>query len=205
MKALIVVDMQNDFMPGGALGVKGGDILIPIINRLIPKFPLCVTSKDWHPPHHISFASSHPGKKIGDIIQVEGKPQVLWPDHCVQNTHGAENSSGLDTKRIQETFHKGTDPKIDSYSCFFDNARKRSTGLETYLKKHHVDEVYIAGLTTDYCVLYTAFDAIDLGFKVFVIEDACAGIDLHKGDVKKALEAIAAKGGTIITSKELLS
>ena len=203
MKALIVVDMQNDFMPGGALGVAGADKLIPIINRVLPYFSLCVATLDWHPKNHVSFAASHPGKNIGDTIQVEGFPQVLWPVHCVENTPGASPVSGLERSKFQAEFHKGSNPKIDSYSAFFDNARKRSTGLEDFLSKNNVKEVYLAGVATDYCVLYSALDAIDLGFDVYVIEDACAGIDLQKGDIQKSLNAISAAGGRIIKSADL--
>lgn len=203
MKALIVVDMQNDFMPGGALAVPKGDQIIPIIKHLITHFSLRVMTLDWHPKNHVSFAQTHPDKKIGDTIVVEGHAQILWPVHCVQNTPGANLVSGLDRLQFQAEFHKGTDPKIDSYSAFFDNARGRSTGLEDYLRKNKVDEVYFVGVATDYCVVYSAIDAIDLGFKVFVIADACAGIDLQKGDVEKSLHAIAAAGGKIIQSREV--
>ena len=129
MKALVIVDMENDFMPGGALGVSGADEIIPIINALIPKFPLVVACQDWHPVDHVSFAASHPGKKPGDHIRVKDFDQVLWPVHCVQNTSGAEMVSSLDEKEIASFFHKGTDKNIDSYSAFFDNARLKSTGL----------------------------------------------------------------------------
>jgi nicotinamidase/pyrazinamidase len=203
MKSLIVVDMQNDFMPGGPLGVARADQLVPIINRLMPKFPLCVCSQDWHPIHHISFSMNHPGKKAGDVIEVGGLMQVLWPIHCVQNTEGAELVQTLNRSGFQGYFHKGTDPMVDSYSTFFDNARKHSTGLERFLKDRFVDAIYFAGVATDYCVLYSASDALELGFKVYVVEDACAGIDLHQGDVKRALETIAAKGGRIIRSTDL--
>lgn len=203
MKALIVVDMQNDFMPGGALGVPKANLLTDVIGKILPHFSLRIVTLDWHPKNHISFAVSHAGKKVGDMVQVEGVSQVLWPVHCVENTVGANLVSGLDRSKFQAEFHKGTNPKIDSYSAFFDNAKRRSTGLEDFLRQHKVQEIYLAGVCTDYCVLYSALDAIDLKFKVFVIEDACAGIDLQKGDVEKSLMAISAAGGHIIRSSDL--
>ena len=204
-KALIVVDMQNDFMPGGALAVPNGEKIIPVIRKLLPYFDLRIATLDWHPKNHMSFAASHAGKKIGDTIEVEGFPQILWPVHCVENTHGAAPISGLPKNVFEAEFHKGTDPRIDSYSAFFDNARKRSTGLEDYLRKMDAKELYFAGVATDYCVLYSAIDAIDLGFSVYVISDACAGIDLQKDDVKKSLEAIAAAGGKILASSTVIA
>ncbi len=195
--------MQNDFMPNGALGVVGGDRLIPLINKLIPRFDVVVAVQDWHPQNHISFALNHPGKKIGDLIEVAGYSQALWPVHCVQHSHGAELVEMLNKKEINAQFHKGTDPKIDSYSAFFDNARLRSTGLEDYLRKHRVSDIYFAGLATDYCVLYSTFDAVDLGFSTYVIIDACVGIDVKKGDVEKSLQVITAIGAKVITSDSL--
>lgn len=198
MKALLIVDIENDFMSGGLLGVKGADELIPIINELIPKFSLVVAALDWHPENHCSFAAIHTGKKVGDEIVINGVKQLLWPVHCVQNTLGAQFPSALHHQKIAAIFHKGTDPQIDSYSAFFDNAHQRSTGLAEYLKKHHVTEVEIVGIATDYCVLYSALDAIDQGFKVTIITTACRGINLHPHDVQNALAAIAAKGGKVI-------
>ncbi len=203
MKALIVVDMQNDFMPKGPLGVAGAQTLVPVINRVLTKFSVAIASLDWHPSDHVSFAINHPGKKVGDSIEVEGEPQTLWPVHCVQNTPGAELVSTLNKDAFRAFFQKGVDPKIDSYSIFFDNAHLRQTGLESFLKGHGITEVYLAGIATDYCVLYSALDAIELGFTTYVITDACAGINLKEGDVDKSLKAIAASGGRIITSDEL--
>lgn len=205
MRALLVVDLQNDFMPGGALGVKGADEIIPLINQLMPQFPLVVASMDWHPRDHCSFASSHPGKKTGDVISIDGSTQVLWPVHCVQNSHGAQLTSGLKKDLIVKIFHKGTEPNIDSYSAFYDNARRKSTGLSQFLKQKKVSEIFIAGLTTDYCVVYSALDALDEGFAVTVIQDACRGIDLHPHDVRNALAAIAARGGKVIMSPQVES
>jgi nicotinamidase/pyrazinamidase len=203
MKALVIVDMENDFMPQGALGVSGADKLIPIINALIPKFPLVVACQDWHPVDHVSFAASHPGKKPGDHIKVKDFDQVLWPVHCVQYTRGAEMVRGLHDKEISRVFHKGSDKNIDSYSAFFDNARQRSTGLGEYLKGQGVTEVYLAGVATDYCILYSALDALDLGFSVHVVIDACRAINLKPQDEEHALAKITARGGHIITSEDL--
>jgi len=205
MKALLIVDMQNDFMPGGALGVKGGNEIVSLINSLIPHFSLIVASQDWHPANHVSFATSHPGKKPGDQIEVQGESQVLWPAHCVQGSYGAEIVAGLNQEKIAHFFHKGTDKKIDSYSVFFDNARQKSTGLADFLKKHKAKEVYLVGLATDYCVLYSTLDAIDLGFSVTVIADACRPVNLHPHDEEKAFAAITARGGKIVTASEIIS
>lgn len=205
LKALVIVDMQNDFMPGGALGVSHADEIVPLINDLATRFPLSVATLDWHPENHCSFAANHPGKKPGDSVIVKGIEQILWPVHCVRSSLGAELVAALNKKSIAEYFYKGTDPWIDSYSAFFDNARLQSTGLGDYLKTRTVSEVFLVGVATDYCVLYSAFDAVDLGFNVVVISDACRSINLHSGDEKKAFEAMVAKGVKIQTSQEVLS
>jgi nicotinamidase/pyrazinamidase len=202
MKTLIITDVQHDFMPGGALAVRGGNEIIPIINHLIPKFDLVFATQDWHPPHHISFASAHK-KKVGDVIQIGGVEQILWPDHCVQNSHGADFAPGLHRQHIEAVFHKGTDPKVDSYSTFFDNARKRSTGLADHLRKRKLKELYFVGLATDYCILYSVLDALDLGFNAWVIRDACRAINLKPGDEEQALEKMKSKGAKIILSSEI--
>jgi len=203
MKALIIVDMQNDFMPGGALGVPSADDLIPIINALISKFPLVVATQDWHPADHVSFASNHPGKKSGESMRVSDLDQILWPVHCVRNTHGAELASSINKDNFASLFFKGTDKNIDSYSAFFDNARRKSTGLGDFLKSRGVNEVYLAGVATDYCVLYSAMDAVDLGFTVYVVVDACRAINLNPKDEQHSFEAMAAKGVKVVMSNEL--
>jgi len=200
MKALVIVDMQNDFMPDGALGVPKADEIISIINRLIPKFSLVLATQDWHPADHVSFASNHSGKKIGDCIRVAENEQILWPVHCVRGTHGAELVSSLEKPNIASYFYKGTDKNIDSYSAFFDNAHHKSTGLGDYLKSRGIHEVYLAGVATEYCVLYSAMDAIDLGFTVYVIANACRPINLDPRDEESALKTMAAKGVKIIRS-----
>lgn len=203
MKTLIITDVQHDFLPGGALGIRGGNAIVPIINRLIPKFDHVFATQDWHPPHHISFASTH-RKKVGELIQVEGFPQILWPDHCVQNTYGAELAEELDQERIEAIFHKGSDLKIDSYSTFFDNARKRSTGLADHLRQHQLKSLYFVGLATDYCVLYSVLDSLQLGFQTWVIRDACRPINLHPGDEASALAQMEKSGAKIILSEGII-
>jgi nicotinamidase/pyrazinamidase len=204
MKALLITDVQYDFLPGGALAVAGGDQVIPVINRLMDQFDLVVATQDWHPVDHGSFASQHAGKKPGDQILLEGIPQTLWPDHCVQGTHGAALHPGLRLDRIDRIFRKGVDRWVDSYSIFFDAARRRETGLETYLKAHHVTELYVVGLATDYCVKFSVLDACDLGFKTYCVEDGCRGVELQPGDSKRALEAMRAAGAQIIQSADLV-
>jgi nicotinamidase/pyrazinamidase len=203
MKALIIVDLQNDFLPDGALPVPKGDEVIPITNELQKEFELIVATQDWHPANHGSFAANHRGKKPGDRIILDGLEQILWPVHCVQNTHGAAFATTLDRKRFSRVFQKGTDPKIDSYSAFFDNAHRRATGLSDYLKERAVTDVYLCGLTLDYCVKFSALDARQLGWKTYVIFDGCRGNDLLPGDVDRALDEMKHAGTTIIESGQL--
>lgn len=200
MRALILVDLQNDFCPGGALAVEGGDQVISIANKLMEKFGLVVATKDWHPATHGSFAANHPWRKPGQVIDLNGLPQILWPIHCVQESFGSEFAAELDTEKISKVFFKGTDPGIDSYSTFFDNSHLKSTGLVDFLKEKGVDEVYIMGLATDYCVKYSALDAIGLGFKTKVIVDGCRGVELRKGDAKKAIREMEEKGVKVLHS-----
>ncbi len=205
MNALILVDIQNDFVPGGALPVPEGDAVVPIANRLARegKFDLVVATQDWHPPEHGSFAAYHAGRKPGEVIDLHGLSQILWPVHCVQETPGAEFAPGLDTSRIDRVFLKGTDRDIDSYSAFFDNGHRRSTGLGDFLKERGVRDVYVCGLATDYCVNFTALDACKLGFNVHLIEDASRGVNLKPDDSANALEGIRRAGGQIIRSESL--
>ncbi len=202
MKALIITDVQNDFCPGGALAVPEGDRIVPLVNRLQGRFELVLATQDWHPANHGSFAANHPGRTVGEVIDLNGLPQILWPVHCVQNTPGADFHPALDRRRIDRVFRKGTAAEIDSYSVFFDNGHRKSTGLGEYLKQQGVDEVYICGLTTDYCVKYSALDAAELGFKTHVIQDACRGVNLHPGDVEKAIEHMKTKGVAVLSSGE---
>ena len=203
MNALIIVDLQNDFLPGGALPVPHGDEVIPLANELQSRFDVVVATKDWHPPDHGSFAVNHPGKKPGDRIILDGIEQILWPVHCVQNTHGAEFAPAFDTSRIAHLFHKGTERNIDSYSTFFDNAHRRHTGLAHYLEKRGIKDIYLMGLALDYCVKYSALDARQLGLNTHVILDGCRGIDLEPGDIARALEEMKQAGAIILKSGDL--
>ena len=204
MKALIIVDLQNDFLPGGALPVPHGNEVIPVANKLQRHFELVLATKDWHPADHGSFAANHKGKKPGDRILLDGIEQILWPVHCVQNTRGAEFAPSFDTSRIIHVFHKGIDPKIDSYSTFFDNAHRRHTGLAHYLEKRGIKDVYLMGLALDYCVKYSALDARHLGFNTHVILDGCRGIELESGDIDRALNEMKSAGAVLLKSTELL-
>lgn len=203
--ALLVIDVQNDFLPGGSLEVKDGDKIIPVINAIQKHFDLVVATQDWHPADHESFAVMHPGKNIGNIILLDGAEQILWPEHCVQNGKGAEFPPELDTSGFDEIFYKGLNKHVDSYSGFFDNRKGEDTGLGDYLKRNNVGNVYIVGLASDYCVKFTVLDALDLEFNTFVIADACRGVNLKEGDVERAFEEMAEKGAHVISSKELLN
>ncbi len=202
MKALILVDIQNDFIPGGALPVPDGDAIIPTVNALMPYFDLVVATQDWHPQNHGSFASNHPGKKVYDVIELNGLQQILWPDHCVQGSAGADFAPGLNTNPVEAIFRKGTDPSIDSYSAFFDNGRKKSTGLADYLRGRGIDEVYVVGLAGEFCVNFTILDAVDQGFKTYLIENGTR--PLNRDDFEKAKETMKQKGVRIITSDHIL-
>ena len=203
MKALILVDIQNDFVPGGALAVPGGNEIVPVVNRLQPRFDLVVATQDWHPANHGSFAANQAGRHPGERIELAGLPQILWPVHCVQETPGADFAPGLDRGRWARVFTKGTDPAIDSYSGFFDNGHRRATGLGDYLRTNAVTEVYVAGLATDYCVKFTALDAQQLGFETFLIADASRGVDLEAGDSERAIEEMRAAGVRIIEARRV--
>lgn len=203
-KALIIVDMQNDFMPGGPLAVREGDRIVPIINRLVlQSFDLIAATQDWHPKDHASFAKNQE-KTPGEVIKWHGIDQVLWPMHCIQNTPGAEFVAGLDVSSVDYIVHKGTDSGIDSYSTFFDNHRLKSTGLEKILREKKIDEVYFVGLATDYCVKHSVLDALKLGFKkVYVIIDACRGVNMFPDDTQKAINEMTELGAIMIKSDEI--
>ena len=203
MEALIVVDIQNDFIPGGALAVPGGDEVVPLVNRLQARFESIVATRDWHPPDHGSFAANHPGKRVGDLIELGGLEQTLWPVHCVQNTPGADFAPGLNRDRWTKVVVKGTDADIDSYSGFYDNGHRRATGLGDFLKQRGVSAVFVAGLATDYCVKFTALDARALGFATFLVRDCCRGVDLNPGDVERSVDEMRAAGVGIVDSAGL--
>ncbi len=203
MRALILIDLQNDFMPGGALAVPEGDKVIPVVAKVQPLFSLVVATQDWHPADHGSFAANHPGREVGDRIELDGLEQILWPVHCVQETPGAALVDTLDLTRVARVFVKGTDPAIDSYSGFFDNGHRQATGLGDFLRKCGVDEIYIVGVATDYCVKFTALDAAELGFKTSLIVDGCRGVNLEAGDVDKALAKMKRAGVKLVESSGL--
>lgn len=202
MRALLLVDVQNDFMPFGALPVLDGDAVVAAANRLASRFDFVVATQDWHPSHHGSFASAHAGRAPGDLIELGGVSQVLWPDHCVQNSPGASFHSGLDVAAIDAVVRKGADPAIDSYSGFFDNNHRAGTGLTELLRERDVSEVWLAGLATDYCVKYTALDGIAEGFRVVVVSDAVRAVEREAGDGARALAEMAAAGCRIVSSAQ---
>ena len=203
MHALILVDIQNDFCPGGALAVADGDAVVAVANRAMPRFDLVVATQDWHPAAHGSFAVNQPGRQPFEMGDLAGLPQVLWPAHCVQWTGGAQFHPGLDTRKVARVFPKGTDPAIDSYSGFFDNGRRKATGLGDWLRAQGVEAVAVCGLATDYCVKATAIDAVALGLRTTLLADACRGVGLQPGDIPAALDAMAQAGVTITTSEHL--
>ena len=202
-KALILVDIQNDFIPGGALAVTDGDVIIPVANSAMQYFHHIIATQDWHPSDHASFASQYKGRKPGEFIDLNGQPQILWPDHCVTNTRGAEFAEGLNTDAITKIFQKGIDREVDSYSGFFDNFQQHDTGLGDYLKSKNIDEVFIMGLATDYCVKYTVMDARRLGFKVNLIREGVRGVELSKGDSEKAIDEMTSAGVMILSINDL--
>lgn len=196
MKTLVIVDVQNDFIKGGSLEVPEGQNVIEPINNIIKDYDLVIATKDWHPKDHVSFASNHKDKNIGDVIKVNGTDQTLWPDHCIQNSFGSDFPSNLDVSNVQKIIFKGNDSSIDSYSGFFDNGNIRATGLSEYLKQNGVLQVDCVGLATDYCLKYTALDSLSEGFQTRVIIDCIRGID-EKG-CEIALEEMKSKGIKLI-------
>ena len=185
-KALLVIDVQNDFCPGGALAVTGGDSIVPLINDMMADYDVVLLTQDWHPAGHSSFATSHPDKAAFELIDMPYGPQVLWPDHCVQGSHGAAFHPDLNTTRADMIIRKGFTPSIDSYSAFFENDRRTPTGLEGYLRTRGITEIDMVGLATDFCVCYSALDAARLGFKTRVLTNACRAIDMD-GSLNTAL------------------
>ncbi|MDD1139280.1 bifunctional nicotinamidase/pyrazinamidase [Pseudomonas sp. TNT2022 ID233] len=201
--ALLVIDVQNDFIPGGQLAVPEGDLIVPLINRLAGQFKQVVIAQDWHPAGHASFASSHPGRQPYDVIQLPYGEQTLWPDHCIQGSRGAEFHSGLDLPHAQLIIRKGCKPDIDSYSAFLEADRVTTTGLAGYLKERGIDTVYMVGLALDFCVMFSALDARAAGFNTFVVLDACRAINLN-GSLATAIERMQVAGVGLIQSTELL-
>jgi len=207
-KALILVDLQNDFLPGGALGVNEGDQTIPVANALLKRkselFNLVVATQDYHPENHGSFAKNNPGKKLFELGELGGLPQVMWPNHCVQETPGAEFAAQLNLASIDRVFKKGLDPQIDSYSGFFDNGHRKSTGLGEVLKSQGITEVVVLGLATDYCVKFTVMDALQLGFKTTLITDGSRAVNMKPEDGMAAIHEMRNAGAEAMTSEEFL-
>lgn len=201
---LLVIDVQNDFCPGGVLEVKEGDRVVPVINRIMDEFSIVAATQDWHPQNHISFASNHRGMSAFDSVSINGINQVLWPDHCVQGTGGAGFHPGLDQRYFDIILRKGTAPELDSYSAFFENDKTVSTGLEYYLKGLGTEAVYVCGLATDFCVFYSVMDSVKIGFETTLIIDAARGVDFPEGSVEKAVSNMRSAGVNVAKSEEVL-
>jgi nicotinamidase/pyrazinamidase len=202
---LILIDIQNDFVNGGSLAVPDGNAVVPVANTLMDYVDLIVATQDWHPADHGSFVSQHPALAVGDVVNLNGIEQILWPDHCVKNTRGAAFVDGLATERIAHVVHKGTDRQLDSYSGFFDNGHKRATGLEEFLKGGNVTRLILVGLATDYCVKFTAMDAKSLGFDVTLATDGVRGVNLRQGDCDQAIKEMRNIGVVTATSEQLMT
>ena len=201
--ALIVIDVQNDFCPGGALAVERGDEIVPLINSIMDRFYRVVATQDWHPRDQVSFASNHQGKNVFDVITINGIEQTLWPDHCVAGTQGACLHPDMREEPIDLIIRKGTNPGIDSYSAFMENDKKTATGLEGFLRFLDIKELFLCGLATDFCVFYSAMDAARAGFDTTVLIDACRGIDMPENNVNMALDSMRNAGVKIINTDEL--
>lgn len=202
-RALLLIDLQNDFVDGGSLAVPQGREVIEIANRLMPIFDLVVATLDWHPADHLSFASQHAGLAVYDNFQLDGLPQTAWPDHCVQGTFGAELVAELNTDEIDFRIYKGTDPRIDSYSGFYDNGHRKATGLTEFLRSEKVDELFLMGLATDYCVLFSALDAVREGFVTNIIRDGCRGVGIRPNDISDAWKTMSSAGIRLVESHEV--
>jgi nicotinamidase/pyrazinamidase len=202
MKALLLVDIQNDFLPGGSLAITNGDQIIPIVNQLQKHFDVVIATQDWHPQNHQSFASQHPGKNVLDEIYLHDLPQTLWPDHCVEGENGAMFPRSLHFNRVEAIFRKGMDAAIDSYSAFYDNSHRKNTGLTGYLRDKRVTKVYLTGLAGDICVYYSALDSLQEGFKTFIVEDVTRPVS--QKDFEDAMAVFTAKGGKLVQSRDLL-
>lgn len=204
MKALLIVDVQNDFIPGGTLAVSGGDTIVPIINDIQEKFDFIVATQDWHPADHESFASNHPEKSIGEFVLLQGVNQILWPDHCVQGSLGGEFHPDLNRDKWKPVFQKGTQCEVDSYSGFFDNNKQGDTGLSSFLKENGVREIFVCGLAADYCVKFTVLDGISEGFKTHLFVDATKAVNLQTEDFERAISEMENAGAVMIQSSHYL-
>jgi len=203
LSALLVVDLQKDFCEGGGLAVRDASRVLAPINAVSPLFDRVVLTQDWHPRGHVSFASSWPGHSLYDSVEADGIPQILWPDHCVKGSDGAAFHAALDTDRASLILRKGDQARLDSYSGFFENDRTTPTGLDGWLRSVGATELFIAGLTTDFCILYTVLDALRLGYKIWVIEDAVAGVDIPSGGAARAVTEMRRNGASFIRSGDL--
>ena len=203
-EALIIIDVQNDFCTGGNLEVKNGEEVVPVINSISGLFGKVIATQDWHPSNHKSFASNNKGAKPLEMIDLNGIMQVMWPDHCIQGSKGADFHYDLKTNVIDLIIRKGTNPELDSYSAFLENDHKTKTGLSGYLKNLNIKTLYFAGLATDYCVYFSAMDALDEGFEVYVILDACRGVDFPESNITRTIGLMKTAGIKFISSKDLL-
>mgnify|MGYP003859159701 CR=1 FL=1 len=203
MNALLIVDVQYDFLPGGNLEVKEGDKIIPVINELQEKFDFIVATQDWHPADHKSFAANHQGKKVGDHIKLSGTDQILWPTHCVQESKGAQFHKDLRQDKWKKVFRKGRNPMVDSYSGFFDNNKLENTGLSDYLHDHDITDVYVVGLAADFCVKFTVLDAVKEGFETHLVTDATKAVNLYPSDFELALKEMSKTGAELVLSKDI--
>lgn len=205
-KALLLIDLQNDFCPGGSLAVHEGDLTVAVANQAIGHFKSkngkIIASKDWHPSNHKSFASQS-NTQIGELGELNGLPQIWWPDHCIAQSHGSEFHAALDDDLIDTVIYKGQNPEIDSYSAFFDNGKRQETGLNRWLKENNISHLTVMGLATDYCVKFTVLDALELGYAVDVLIDGCRGVNLNVDDSKNALQYMAEKGAKLIGLNQL--
>lgn len=204
MKALLIVDLQNDFCEGGALEVPDGSTIVPVVNQLINSFNAIIQTQDWHPEGHASFASSHKGKEPNDTIEMDYGSQVLWPDHCVQGSIGAEFHPDLNTNKSQVIIRKGFRPQIDSYSAFYENDQKTKTGLTGYLKTRGITDLYTVGLATDFCVKWSVLDGLKEGFNMHIVKDAVKGIDID-GSVESAWDEMKSEGVDVVHSESILA
>ena len=202
-RALVLVDLQYDFLPGGALAVAHGDDTLAVARRMTRRFDTVVATQDWHPHDHGSFAANNPGAEPFQQRELHGLPQTMWPVHCVQGTRGADLHDSLDRGRIAHVFRKGTDPTVDSYSGFYDNGHRKSTGMADWLREHGITQLYVLGLATDYCVKFTALDARNEGFDVWLIEDGCRAVEIAKGDGDKAIAEMRTAGVTVVESGDI--
>lgn len=202
MEALLLVDLQCDFCAGGALAVPDGDAVVSVANQLMGNFSQILATQDFHPANHLSFAANHPGHQPYEVIDLDGLKQVLWPVHCVQNTPGVKLHPNLDKSRITRIFTKGMDPKVDSYSAFFDNGKRHATELASYLREQGITQLVVMGLATDYCVKWTVLDALELDFEVRVVTTGCRGVGLAPGDISDSLRWMREAGATLVALQD---